>query len=276
MLSALLLILLGTSSLAKDKWIRLRSPHFEAFSNAGGKKSKKLLGELEQFRFVFFRLFGLDGTRQLPVRVMIFKNSRSFDPFKPVYEGKPTAVSGYFQAGNDYNLIAMEQASGGDSPLSGLGSSGSLSARELTDARLKYLDYLEKAERQAEKGEAPPVPAPAESAGATGKVEILAPPQANCHPDFTSLQGAVPRPGRLLRVECETGIIYVVQIDGRETRLVGENPNQPVVFSCEVRLETFECGPLPYPVTVFLPGNLPRDEATGADVVRAIELKSPE
>lgn len=617
---ALVASLLAATGWSKDKWIRLRSPNFEAYSNSSEKKSRKLLSELEQFRAVFFALFGLDGARQLPVRVMIFRDDASFAPYKPLYQGKPSSAAGYFQQGRDYNLIAMRQDTEGESlriifheyvhlltssvprrwpvwlnegmaefystfrisgdkvilgspvsyhanllrektmlplgrlldvaensveyneeskkgilyaqswafvhflmmddqaarrpqltkyiqllyegrgareaageafpesfeqleaelrryvsqpavytlsvkledfqavhqisvqPVSeagalvrlgdvllhtrrldeaaalyqkalnlnpgaleayeGMGllalrkgeneqarfylekaaaansdnflvhlyygrslmeaagifrggrpdlsenqfrtaaahlrragelmpgsaeahyllaslhlvaqrdleqgvvairrslrlkpqdrdylqtladlqlglrdwkgaretieeldSTGSFEARQLAAERLRYLDYLERLEREPDSAagdDAPPLPISTRSE--TGAVETLT-PDVECLPDFTDISAAVALEGRLLRVECDSAIVYVVEINGRETRLVGENPALPVVFGCEIRLETFECGPLEYPVTVFLPSDLPKDEATGHSLVRAIELKAPE
>ena len=91
---------------AKERWIRLESPNFEGVSNASEKKSKTLIRELEQFRHVFSDLFQLRGDR-VPVTVFIFKNDKSFKVFKPVYDGKPANVAGFFQGNPDRNLIAL-------------------------------------------------------------------------------------------------------------------------------------------------------------------------
>ena len=112
-LAILLWISVSSVASGKDKWIRLVSPNFEAVSNAGQGRSERLIRELEQFRHVFSELFNLAGDR-LPVTVVIFRNDKSFTPFKPLYEGHPTDVAGFFQAGEDRNLIALNASASGN------------------------------------------------------------------------------------------------------------------------------------------------------------------
>ncbi len=99
---------------AKDKWISVTSPHFWAISNTNASKAKKLLKNLEEFRWVFIQLFGLQELDQVPIRVYIFKGRSSFRPFQPLYEGKPRDVAGYFLQGQDYHSIALDAGFGGD------------------------------------------------------------------------------------------------------------------------------------------------------------------
>ena len=114
-LSILILGLLPSTGQARERWIRLDSPNFETISNASEKKSQTLIRELEQFRHVFSELFHLTNDR-VPVTVFIFRNDKSFTPFKPVYEGKPANVAGFFQGGRDRNVIALN-ATANENPL---------------------------------------------------------------------------------------------------------------------------------------------------------------
>ena len=114
-LPTLILGLFPSTGLARERWIRLSSPNFETVSNASEKKSRTLIRELEQFRQVFSELFHLTNDR-VPVTVFIFRNDKSFTPFKPVYEGKPATVAGFFQGGRDRNVIALN-ATGSENPL---------------------------------------------------------------------------------------------------------------------------------------------------------------
>src|SRR5206468_1406889 len=43
----------------------------------------------------------------IPTVVVVFKDDMAFRPFKPLYNGKPANVAGYFEAGNDVNFIAL-------------------------------------------------------------------------------------------------------------------------------------------------------------------------
>ena len=114
-LPILILSLVPSTGLARERWIRLDSPNFETVSNASEKKSRTLIRELEQFRHVFSELFHLTNDR-VPVTVFIFRNDKSFTSFKPVYEGKPTSVAGFFQGGRDRNVIALN-ATANENPL---------------------------------------------------------------------------------------------------------------------------------------------------------------
>ena len=108
---AVLCLLLCSISLpvaAKDKWFSLRSKNFNVVSNADEGDTRKLILKLEQFRFVFSQLLKSSNTSPLPITVVVFKNDDSYKPFKPVYNGKPANVSGYFQRSDDENLITLD------------------------------------------------------------------------------------------------------------------------------------------------------------------------
>jgi tetratricopeptide (TPR) repeat protein len=49
-----------------------------------------------------------------PTTVIVFRDDASFTPFKPLYQGRPTAVSGYFLPGDDVNYIALSLDPRGD------------------------------------------------------------------------------------------------------------------------------------------------------------------
>jgi len=93
---------------AKDKWINLTTKNFNIISNADEGGTRKLALKLEQFHFVFSTLFNLPLQRAVPATVIVFKNDGSFKPYKPLYNGKPKNVAGYFQQGQDENLIAID------------------------------------------------------------------------------------------------------------------------------------------------------------------------
>jgi tetratricopeptide (TPR) repeat protein len=94
----------------KDKWINLTTRNFNIVSNADEGDTRELAQKLEQFRLVFSQLFNTKAADSVPVTVMVFKNDDSFTPFKPLYNGKPAKLAGYFQPGKDENLIALNIA----------------------------------------------------------------------------------------------------------------------------------------------------------------------
>jgi tetratricopeptide (TPR) repeat protein len=70
---------------------------------------------LEYFHGAFARLVSrnvIDSST--PTTVIVFRDDASFTPFKPLYQGRPTAVSGYFLPGDDVNYIALSLDPRGD------------------------------------------------------------------------------------------------------------------------------------------------------------------
>jgi tetratricopeptide (TPR) repeat protein len=103
---------------AKDKWINLSTKNFNIITNADEGESRKLALKLEQFHYVFSKLFNLSLTRRIPTTVMVFRNDGSFRPFKPLYNGKPANLAGYFQPSQDENIIALDISANEQRPLS--------------------------------------------------------------------------------------------------------------------------------------------------------------
>jgi tetratricopeptide (TPR) repeat protein len=103
----LIILLTAAPALAKDKWIQLTTKNLNVISNASEDDTRELASKIEQFHFIFTKLFGVGTEGFLPVTVIAFKSDSSFKPFKPLYNGKPANISGYFQPGEDENLIAL-------------------------------------------------------------------------------------------------------------------------------------------------------------------------
>jgi tetratricopeptide (TPR) repeat protein len=119
LLLACVAIALSTGSAqAKDKWINLTTKNFNIISNASESDTRKVVLKLEQFHYVFSKLFNLPLVRPIPTTVMVFKSDDSFKPFKPLYNGKPANLSGYFQPSQDENLIALNISGNEQRPFS--------------------------------------------------------------------------------------------------------------------------------------------------------------
>ncbi len=98
---------------AKDKWINLQSKNFNVISNADEKKTKELTLKMEQFRYTLSQLYpDIPENEPIPVTVVIFKDDKTFNPFKPIYNGKRrNDIAGYFEANEDENIIAIDASS---------------------------------------------------------------------------------------------------------------------------------------------------------------------
>lgn len=101
------ILLTAAPALAKDRWIQMTTKNLNVVSNASEDDTRELALKIEQFHFIFTKLFGIGTDGFLPVTVIAFKNDSSFKPFKPLYNGKPANIAGYFQSSDDENLIAL-------------------------------------------------------------------------------------------------------------------------------------------------------------------------
>src|SRR5262245_65441560 len=117
-LACVFLVLSSARVQAKDIWINVTSKNFNSISNADEGNTRKLALRLEQFHYIFSKLFNLPAVRSIPTTVMVFKNDDSFRKYKPLYNGKPANIAGYFQPGQDENLIALELTSNQQHPMS--------------------------------------------------------------------------------------------------------------------------------------------------------------
>src|ERR1700742_2785495 len=102
---------------AKDKWISLHTKSFLIVSNGSSDDTRRLALKLEQFRAIFAKLTKTENSSPVPITLVAFKNDGSFKPFKPLCNGKPANVAGYFQRGEDENMIALDMSSGDEYPL---------------------------------------------------------------------------------------------------------------------------------------------------------------
>jgi tetratricopeptide (TPR) repeat protein len=112
------LLLTAASVPAKDKWINLTTRNFNIVSNADDGATRKLALKLEQFHYVFSKIFNLILERPVKTTVIVFKNESSFAPYKPIHNGRPASVAGYFQGGEDENLIVMDISANQERPMS--------------------------------------------------------------------------------------------------------------------------------------------------------------
>src|SRR5919112_1684008 len=93
MLATVLCLLLAAPAgpgMAKEKWTRARSKNFLIVGNAGEGKMREVATRLEQFREAFARIFtAARFISPVPTTVLVFKSDSSYEPFKPLYQGRP-------------------------------------------------------------------------------------------------------------------------------------------------------------------------------------------
>src|SRR6187401_155 len=103
-----LMLLAAVESAEAAKWSRVRSAHFVFVGDASERDLRRTAERLEQFRDVMTRALPRAASQSpVPTVVMVFKNDESLTPYKPLFEGRPIELAGYFQAGQDVNFIVV-------------------------------------------------------------------------------------------------------------------------------------------------------------------------
>src|SRR4051812_19943783 len=97
---ALLLSLIPALLLADDHWIKFTSGPFEVFTDAGPRAGRETMVRFLEFRHAVGQIVGEPELQTpLPVRILVFKNSRGWTSPEPVSEGRAS-----------YNIVLQEKA----------------------------------------------------------------------------------------------------------------------------------------------------------------------
>ena len=108
--AALLLFLPGAGPPvpAAAPWIRVETPNFVVYGDAGESRVRDVAQEFERFREALGRVIPGTGTSAaVPTVVVVFGSDRAFAPYRPRYNGKPVALGGYFLSSDDMNIVAL-------------------------------------------------------------------------------------------------------------------------------------------------------------------------
>ena len=93
---------------AKGTWRSVRTNNLTVIGNADAETLRQVAVWLEFFHAAFGRLVSRSVfDASVPTTVIVFRDEASFIPFKPLYQGRPQNVAGYFQPGEDVNYIAI-------------------------------------------------------------------------------------------------------------------------------------------------------------------------
>lgn len=74
--------LLLAAPLFSGDWVKLTSPNFELFTNAGEKRGRETIGQFEQVRDLFVRLWPNLFQDPLPVRIVVFNSEKDYKPYR--------------------------------------------------------------------------------------------------------------------------------------------------------------------------------------------------
>ena len=93
---------------AAPAWTTLQAPHFTLVGDTGEKRLHEIAARLEQFRAVLGRLLpNATISTPVPTIVVVFGSQRSYEPFRPRFQGKTVPVGGFFQSGPDVNYLTL-------------------------------------------------------------------------------------------------------------------------------------------------------------------------
>ena len=92
----------------RDNWRSVRTNNLFVIGNADAEKLRQVATWLEFFHSSFARLVSRNVLNpSVPTTVIVFRDDASFIPFKPLYQGRPANVAGFFLPGDDVNYIAL-------------------------------------------------------------------------------------------------------------------------------------------------------------------------
>jgi hypothetical protein len=106
---AALVLTLTSGLVAGDaKWSRIDTANVIVIGAASEQRLRAIGAEFEGFRDALTRLLSSNATRTaVPGVVIVFPDQKSFQPFKPVYQGKPIDVGGLFMPRRDVNYVLL-------------------------------------------------------------------------------------------------------------------------------------------------------------------------
>jgi tetratricopeptide (TPR) repeat protein len=92
----------------RDNWRSVRTNNLFVIGNADADKLRQVATWLEFFHSSFARLVSRNVLNpSVPTTVIVFRDDASFTPFKPLYQGRPANVAGFFLPGDEVNYIAL-------------------------------------------------------------------------------------------------------------------------------------------------------------------------
>ena len=101
-------VLLAAIPVYAAQWVRVETPNFVVFGEVGEKRTREVAAEFERFREALGRVLAGAATKApVPTTVVVFDNRRSFEPYRPLYNGKPIELAGVFSSDRDVNRVAL-------------------------------------------------------------------------------------------------------------------------------------------------------------------------
>jgi hypothetical protein len=90
---------------ANDAWAKITSTNFELYTTAGEHAGRDLVRHFEQVRSFFLEAFGSGLPDAKPVRIVVFRNEKEYEPYRP-----SEFATAFFQPGDAHDFIVMSSA----------------------------------------------------------------------------------------------------------------------------------------------------------------------
>jgi Flp pilus assembly protein TadD len=92
-------------------WVEVKSPHFIVATDAGEKRGREVALRFEQMRAVFTMLVPKARVNSaIPLQIVAFRNTEELQGFAPLWQGKPTEMSGLFMKSEDRSFILLDMS----------------------------------------------------------------------------------------------------------------------------------------------------------------------
>jgi Protein of unknown function (DUF1570) len=101
-------LLLSVAPAAAAEWVRVETPNFIVYGEPGERRVREVAEEFERFREALARVIpGAATPAPVPTVVVVFRSARSFEPYRPRFNGRPVKLGGYFFSSEDMNIVAL-------------------------------------------------------------------------------------------------------------------------------------------------------------------------
>ena len=100
-LVSVLAVAAGTA-VADPSWVRIESPHFELFTNAGERSGRRTILYFEQARDFFLKTGNVGKVPSSLTRIILFRSPKEFEPYRPY-----KATSAFYRSSPKQDLIVM-------------------------------------------------------------------------------------------------------------------------------------------------------------------------
>ena len=100
-LASILAVTAG-ASVAAPNWVRIESPHFELFTDAGERSGRRTILYFEQVRDFFLKTGNVGEVPSTPVRIIRFRSPKEFEPYRPF-----KAAAAFYMSSPKRDLIVM-------------------------------------------------------------------------------------------------------------------------------------------------------------------------